>query len=136
MKALDTSALLALLEGDRSTRDLLRRLRGVEWATTEANLLELAYVAQGGPQRIRARRRELVDRLRRKLTVLPIDARAVGEAGRLIAKGHGDDPPLTLAMMAALEADGCDELFTLDPELARGRWKLRVTRLARKDTKK
>ncbi len=136
MKALDTSALLGLLEGDRAARGLVRQLRGVEVATTEANLLELTYLAAEGTSHARAHRREILERLRRRLTVLPIDARAVANAGRLLGRGAERRPPTVLAMMGALEAASCEELFTLDRDLARGRWKVHVSLLSEKDTKK
>src|SRR5208283_1659005 len=97
MKGLDTSVLLALLEGERGTRDLLKQLRGVELATTEANLLELSYLAARGPPRTQVARRRAVDRLRRKLTVLPIDNRAVEQAGRRLGRGSDKTPPHVLA---------------------------------------
>jgi predicted nucleic acid-binding protein len=50
MKALDTPVLLAILEGVPAARDLLRRLKGSELATTEANLLELTLLASAGPR--------------------------------------------------------------------------------------
>ena len=135
MKALDTSVLLALLEGDRSARDLLRKLREVEVATTEANFLELAYLAAHGSPRVRGRRREALGRLRRKLTVLPIDPHAVTEAEGCIIRGEGPTSPLLAGMLGALEAAGCDELFTSDPRECRGRWRFQLTRFARHASK-
>lgn len=135
MKALDTSVLVALLEGDRAARDLVRKLRGVEVATTEANLLELSYLAAQGSSHARSHRQESLERLRRRLTVLPIDARAVGNAGHLLRRGADRYPPTLLAMMGALEAGSCDELFTFDRGLARGRWKVRISLLSEKNPK-
>lgn len=135
MKALDTSVLLALLEGERGAQDLLKRLRGVEVATTEANLLELAYLAAVGPERHRAARREALGRLRRKITVLPIDARSVEAAARRIGKGAESAPPTVTAMMGALESTGCEELLTLESPITQGRWKVRVTRIRTHHTK-
>jgi len=131
MKALDTSVLLALLEGDRSARDLVRKLREVEVGTTEANLLELAYLAARGTPRTRGRRREALGRLRRKLTVLPIDLRAVEAAEGGILRREAPTTPLLAGMLGALEAAGCDELFTSDPQEFRGRWRFQVTRFTR-----
>lgn len=119
MKGLDTSVLLALLEGDRGTRNLLTRLRGIELATTEINLLELSYLAARAPPRTRAARREVLDRLRRKITVLSIDSRAVDQAGRRLGKGSEKTPPHVLAMLGALESSGCDELFTHETAIDR-----------------
>lgn len=135
MKAVDTSVLLALLEGDRSARDLLRKLREVEVATTEANFLELAYLAARGSPRVRGRRREALGRLRRKLTVLPIDPRAVAETEGCVIRGEGPVSPLLAGMLGALEAAGCDELFTSDPRECRGRWRFQLTRFTRHASK-
>jgi len=131
MKALDTSVLLALLEGDRSAQELVRKLRGVEVATTEGNLLELTYLAGHGSARVRSRRRESLGRLRRKLTVLPIDPRAVAEAETNILRGGGPSSPLLAGILGSLDAAGCDELFTSDPQECRGRWRFRVSRFTR-----
>jgi len=135
MKALDTAVLLALLEGDRSAKDLVRKLRGVEVATTEANLLELAFLAGHGPLRTRGRRREALDRLRRKLTVLPIDSRAVFESEPAILRGRPPSSPLIAGMLGALETAGCDELFTQNPADLTGRWRFKITRFGRRNTK-
>ncbi len=128
MKALDTPVLLALLEGDASVKALLRRLRGVEIATTEANLLELSYLAAHGDARTRGERREVLERLRRKITVLPIDAPAVDQSGRHLGKGGERLAPLRLGMFGALEVGGCDELFSTEPPADFGKWKFKVTR--------
>ncbi|HEY1197703.1 MAG TPA: PIN domain-containing protein [Thermoplasmata archaeon] len=135
MKGLDTSVLLALLEGERGARDLLIRLRGVELATTEVNLLELSYLTAHGPPRIRVARREALDRLRRKITVLPIDGRAVEQAGRRLGKGSEKTPPHVLAMLGALEASGCDELFTREPAVDPAKWRFRITHVTYRGTK-
>jgi len=130
VKALDSSVLLALLEGEAGAREIQRRLRGVEVATTEANLLELAYIAAQGPERHRGARKEALTRLRRKITILPIDGRASETAAHHIGKGAEAAPPLVSAMMGALEASGCDELLTLEPPASIGKWRVRVTRIS------
>ena len=129
MKAVDTSVLLALLEGDGALREFLKRQRGIEIATTEANLLELSYVAAHGEGRGRAARREVLDRLRRKITVLPIDARAVEHAARRLGKEGSRLSPLVLAMLSTLEVGGCEELFTREVPAQLGKWKFKITRL-------
>ena len=129
MKGLDTSVLLGLLEGDGPSRALIGRLRGIEVATTEANLLELALIAGHGPARLQRSRREVLVRLRRKLTVLPIDGRAVELVGRRLERAIEPTPPLVLAMLGALESNGCDELFVREPIRMSPRWKLKVTRV-------
>lgn len=135
MKALDTSVLLALLEGDHRARPLIKRLRGVEVATTEANLLELALLAARSPANSRAGRREALSRLRRRVTVLPLDSKA-GEATSVhLSRTREALAPLVAAMMGALESSGCDELWTLDPPAELGKWRVRVTRLHFGNTK-
>ena len=134
MKALDTPVLLALLDGEPAARELLRRLRGHEVATTEGNLLELAVLAgrSGGRG---AARREALTRLRRRITVLPLDERALEEAARRSARGElGGATPLVAGMLAALEVAGCDELVS-DGSLPSGKWRFRVSRLGRSHSK-
>jgi predicted nucleic acid-binding protein len=129
VKALDTSVLLGLLEGSPAVREQLRHLRGVELATTESNMLELACLAGRGARRPRAERLAALARLRRRITVLPVDQRATEEASRRVT---GDAPglsPLALAMLGALEASGCDELLTADPLPVPGKWRFRVRRI-------
>lgn len=129
MKGLDTSVLLGLLEGDGPCRALIGRLRGVEIATTEANLLELGLLAGHGPARLQRSRREVLERLRRKLTVLPIDSRSIELVTRRLVRAAEPTPPLVLAMLGALESNGCDELFVRDPVRVSPRWKVKVTRI-------
>ncbi len=135
MKALDTPILLGILEGEPSCRALLKRLRGIEVATTEANLLELGYIAAQGSPRSQAARRASLERLRRKLTVLPIDSRAVELATAHVARSGTRPPPLVTAMLGALEAAGCDELFTRERPETLGKWRLRVSNATRTNPK-
>ncbi len=136
MRALDSSILLALLEGEPGAKTLLKKLRGVEVATTEANLLELSILASQGSERHHRSRREALGKLRRRITVLPIDARAVEAAATHLGKDpKSTGSPLVLAMMGALEAGGCEELLTQDPLPEMDRWKVRVSRVRLRDTK-
>jgi len=130
MKALDTPVLLAVLHGDKNAHNLLRRLRGEEVATTELNFLELNALVGRGPARGRPRRRDALDRLRRSLTVLPFDAKAAERvARRTSASDQRAVPPLVLGALATLEANGCDELVTVEPKAIPGRWPFRIGRL-------
>ena len=129
MKGLDTSILLGLLHGAPGAREWLRRLRGVEVATTEANLLELAIITAEATDRVRKTRRDALSKLRRRITVLPIDHRSVEDCANRLGRAALGASVQVLAMMGALEANGCDELFTLDPPSALGKWTLRVTRI-------
>jgi len=135
MKGLDTSILLDILEGAPGTKELLHRLHGEELATTEVNLLELEYLVARGPERHRGSRRDAVSRLRRKITVLPVDARSVEACSHHLGKGAEAAPPLVCAMMGALENAGCAELLTRDPPPAMGKWKVQVKRIQLRHTK-
>jgi predicted nucleic acid-binding protein len=126
MKALDTGILLALLEGSAKAREHLRKLRGTEIATTEANLLELAYLAATAPPKARAARLAALERLRQRVTVLPIEARSVREASSRIARAADKLAPTVVSMLGALQAAGCEELLTDDPRPVVGDWGFRV----------
>jgi len=131
MKALDTPVLLALLHGDGKARDLVRRLRGVEVATTELNLLELRALVAQSPPKGRGHRREALDRLRRSLTVLPFDSKAAERDNRRVTKDEiRSVPPILLGVLSILEANGCDELITTGATAVPGRWPFRVTKFA------
>ena len=131
MKALDTPALLSLLEGEPSIRSAIRRWRGEEIATTEANLLELAVIAASGPARGRSHRLGELGRLRQRLTVLPLDARSAEEGRRHLERGSVAASPTVIAMLSALEAAGCEELITDEPARIPGKWRFRVTKIAK-----
>ena len=135
MKALDTSVLLAILEGEPGSRSLLKRLQGTEVATTEANLLELAILAARGPERDRRARRDALARLRHRVTVLPIEARGVDAAAIHLGRTKDCSNPSVLAMLGTLEAVGCEELLTLDPPVDYGKWRLKITRIRLNATK-
>jgi PIN domain len=128
MKALDTTILLGLLQGNPAVRDQLRRFRGAELATTEANLIELAWLAGSAPRKVRAARLAALGRLRQRLTVLPIDARASEEVAKRAGRGL---PPSTglLGMLGALESCGCEELYTDRPDLLGTGWSFEVRKL-------
>ena len=113
MKALDTGVLLALLEGSGKARDVIRKLRGVELATTEVNLVELGYLAAGS-RRVTASRLGVLEKLRHRLTVLPIDSRGGREAVALVSGARRPVAPSVAAMVGALRAAGCEELITDD----------------------
>lgn len=129
MKALDTPVLLSMLHGAPAARSLLKSLAGEELATTEANLLELSTLAARSPGGSRAQRIRGVERLRRRLTVLPIDAGAGAEiSGRL--SGDRSPGPLVWAMYGALQAHGCSELITdTKGSLPSGHWRFKVRRI-------
>lgn len=126
MKALDTGFLLALLDGSTKAREQLRKLRGHEIATTEANLLELSYLAAAASPRGRTARLAALEKLRQRLTVLPLDGRATHEASERVSKLPEKVAPTVAMMAGALEAAGCEELITDDPRPIPGDWSFRV----------
>jgi predicted nucleic acid-binding protein len=132
MKGLDTGALAGVLQGEAFAKELMRDLRGREVATTELTMMELLLMANRGPSRGRAAHRAAVERLRRKISVLPIDARAVAEAAHR-GRGNVRGPELLrLAEWGALEAYGCDQLFARSDVVPRGAWRFKVTRVGTK----
>lgn len=130
MKALDTPVLLALLHGARSAKSVISSLSGEELATTEANLLELTAIAVRGPKGGRGDRLRALERLRRRLTVLPIDGHGGLEVASRLAPDDAGPPFLVWAMYGALEAHGCAELITeTKGRLPGGRWRFKVRRV-------
>ncbi len=129
MRALDTPVLLSILHGAPVAKSLLKSLSGEELATTEVNLLELSALAARAPGGSRAQRIRELERLRRRLTVLPIDSRAHAEAtARLTADRPGG--LLLWAMYGALQAHGCAELITdTRSNLPGGHWRFKVRRI-------
>jgi predicted nucleic acid-binding protein len=129
MKALDTPVLLALLHGGKPARELARKLRGIEVATTELNLLELNALVARGPPSARAQRREGIDRIRRALTVLPYDAKGADRLSRKAARESSKAvSPLLWGTLGILEANACDEFLTSDPGLIPGKWSFRISK--------
>jgi len=135
VKALDTPALVDLLEGGARIRKVLRRWRGEELATTEVNLLELAWLVGASPSKTRAGRMAAVTRLRRRISVLPIDTRVGEEAARRLLRGGPLPGTNALSMLCALEVSGCDELVTEDSRQLPGKWRFRVTELDKRAPK-
>lgn len=114
MRGLDTPALLALLRGDRLVDRALGESKGAEHATTELNLWELHQIARRAPGPAASRRASAVERLRRKLVVIPIDAAATAFAQRFngVATRALSHAPVTQLMIGAAEAHGCTEWWT------------------------
>jgi predicted nucleic acid-binding protein len=111
VKGLDTPILLAILRDAPPARALLRELRGEELATTEINLYELHALAAAAPSGSRPAKVAALQRLRRRMTVLPITASAVDEAARFAsaAKAHRPYEPL---IWGALKVAGCGTWIT------------------------
>ena len=136
MKAVDSGALTGILEGDSRMRVMFHRLRGVEIATTEISMIELSVRAHQASSKNRAARLRTLEKLRRKITVLPVDDRAGLEASRRIGKREQVTQPYRIAELAALEVNQCDELFTYDKSLpGSGKWRFKITVLRHGNTK-
>ncbi|MFI5417608.1 MAG: type II toxin-antitoxin system VapC family toxin [Candidatus Lutacidiplasmatales archaeon] len=112
MKALDTPVLLDLLTGHEHATKRVRSLESEELCTSEVNMFELESLARRGPPKGRDRRLATLERLRRKLTVLPVDGRAVAAAALLAERGSEGVSASTLLMLGTITASGCQELIT------------------------
>jgi predicted nucleic acid-binding protein len=131
MKGLDTPVLVSILQGEPRAKMLLRRLRGEELASSELNFLELEFLVGRAAGPTQPRRRIAVGRLRRGLTILPLDGRASEKlpeiSRRKEARGLN---PLVVGALACFAAYGCDELVTSDQRLLAGRWPFKATKFA------
>jgi hypothetical protein len=135
MKGIDTPVLLELLRGSPAARAWVRGAGGEELATTEINFFELETLARLDRSPGRERRLAALDKLRRRLTVVPIDARASAAARAREAPPRGA-PWISLLVLGALEAAGCSEIVTSEA-LARLRsGKARTRRSGRHGPKK
>lgn len=120
MRALDTPVLLDLLRGGSGTAGFLRKLGSEELATTEVNMWELGVLAHQDRSRGVERRLAALERLRQKLTVLPVDATSTTHALRLIGAKRSAVSvvsPSRAMILGALEAHGCTEWVTSRSEL-------------------
>ena len=128
MKAFDTPVLLDLLRGAPSARRFVRSLGNEEIATTELNLWELGVLAIQDKTPGRERRLAALGRLRRKLLVLPIEARSVEAALRLTPTASR-----SALIRGTLEAHGCTEWVTVrEVASPTGRGPLRIVEYNRK----
>jgi predicted nucleic acid-binding protein len=130
MKGLDTPVLLEILAGAPSASKLLRGLSGEELCTTEANLFELEAIARLERGAALDRRLAALERLRRGLTVLPLDERACRAAA---VRSKGDSQGLSTdawLVWGALEANGCTEWITsMTTRAPKGPTKVRIRRI-------
>ena len=113
MKGLDTPVLLALLEGAPKPRALIRALAGEELATTEVNLFEVELLGRREKSPGKERRLQALERLRRKITVLPIDEESTRRAALIAASARQGAPEGTWLCLGAAEAHGCSEWITM-----------------------
>ncbi|MGA7845893.1 MAG: PIN domain-containing protein [Thermoplasmata archaeon] len=112
MKGLDTPVLLGLLDGAPKPRALVRALAGEELATTEVNLFEIEVLGRRDKSPGKERRTQALERLRRKLTVLPIDEESTRRAATIAASARQTAPEGTWLCLGAAEAHGCSEWIT------------------------
>lgn len=137
MKGIDTPLLLALLEGRPEAERLLEGQGEEELCTTEVNLFELEALARAGGRDGRARRLAALDRLRRKIGVLPIDERASRLAAQLASPSPASAPASAWLVLGALQAAGANELLTTDGVGWNGvRVGLRITVVRKSSSKK
>lgn len=114
MKALDTPALLAILEGRREARWILDELEGEEVCTTEINLFELQASVLADKRSERTRRMLALDRLRRRISIFPLDEKSTRAAAHLWAERKAVSVPLGALILGTLEAYGATELLTTE----------------------
>jgi predicted nucleic acid-binding protein len=114
MIGLDTPVLLSLLRGESTAKALIRRLEAEEVGTTSINLFELETLARLDSSAGKEHRLAALDRLRRKLTILPIDDRSAATAAGYASKDPSHTvPAANWVILGALEAHGCSEWVTL-----------------------
>ncbi|MGA7922630.1 MAG: type II toxin-antitoxin system VapC family toxin [Thermoplasmata archaeon] len=119
MKALDTPVLQDLLRGRQSARKAIQAWSEEELATTELTLFDLEVAARVDPRPGRERRLAALDRLRRKVSVLPVDARAVRWAGE--ARAQYRVRPATALALGILESTGVTDWLVGPPKVSVGR---------------
>lgn len=131
MKGLDTPVLLGILHGAPSVRALLSTLSGEELATTELNMIELAAIGAQGGARARRERLQALERLRRRVTVLPIDRRAADQLTQNAPAARSAADLQLHAMLAAFEAAGCSHVLAEGKTpLLRGPRRVKITNVS------
>jgi predicted nucleic acid-binding protein len=113
VKALDTPVLLDILRGGPAARVFLKAVGPEELATTEINLWELGVLAVQDRSRGSEARLTALERVRRKLLVLPVDPASTRAAIRLRSKGPPGRPPRSELIAGVLEAHGVSEWVVL-----------------------
>jgi predicted nucleic acid-binding protein len=130
MKVLDTPLLVDLLRGRLDVATLSDRADGEELATTELNLYELEVIGRLGPRTGRDRRLAVVQRLRRKLTVLAVDERACQVAAAAQAAHPRAASTLDWLVLGAAKAAGATEWWTVPREPVAALEGLEVVRIS------
>lgn len=124
MKALDTPVLLAFLRGRPSARKAIQAWSEDELATTELTLFDLEVAARTDPSPGKEHRLAALERLRRKVTVLPVDARASRWAAE--ARARYRMKPLTALALGVLETNGVTDWLVGPPKVSVARPHIRV----------
>ncbi len=114
MKGLDTPVLLALLAGRASARALFEGKAEEELCTTEINLFELEAIARASPSGGRARRLAALERLRHRITVLPLDDRGAKAAALLASTNPAGVSSTGCLVAGCFLANGASELVTTE----------------------
>ena len=114
MRGLDTPALLVLLTGGPGAHRLAEGALGNELVTTAANIFELEVLARQRPGG-RSARLAALDRLRHRLTILPLDAEGARRAAQLVSEARGAAVQRDALILAAFEQHGVLEMATSDP---------------------
>jgi predicted nucleic acid-binding protein len=134
MKALDASVLVALLRGRPEAKALLRSLHGEELCAPQLVLVELEALARLDASPGLERRLAAVEKLRRRLTVLPIEEKGAQIAAKILG-AHPRNASLSAALTAgALEAQHVGEWITTPefaPDRKVGRVRTRVIKMSR-----
>jgi predicted nucleic acid-binding protein len=130
MKGVDTPVLLGFLHGQSRAKALLAEWAGEELATTELNFFELESIAARSSGAGGERRHRILENLRRRLTVLPIDTAAARQALALRQAGRSPRPLAEWLMLGAISAAGCSEwATTTEVDLPKRVWRVRSRRL-------
>jgi predicted nucleic acid-binding protein len=136
VRGLDTPVLLGLLRGDARVSAFLRRAEAEDLCTTVINLFELEAIARSDRAPGRERRLSSLERLRRKVTVLPIDERATELSAQEASRAEAPAaPPSTWLILGALLSGGCSEWITTREARFPSAAGLKVTLLDRSTTK-
>lgn len=135
MKAVDASFLKGLLEGDPRILRFLSTLRRERLVTTETEYAVLLKLAGAGPRSQRKTRREAVRRLRERLTVVPVDERASRILEVALTDGGLSGASISnLHSLCALEANGCEVVYSLSTVRVGRGWRLKSVCLSRYTT--
>ena len=112
MKALDTPVLLGILRAERPAGEALSSLQHDELATPEVCLMELEAIARMDRSPGREKRLAAVERLRRRVTVLPLTEKGSRAASTILARRPHALSSNDALVLGIAESHGCSELIT------------------------